>query len=149
MIRHMKIAEFLSIIFAIVLFSISTLGQTAHTPEKGSPERKAILDALRIPVERHLKQPIVFVTDNFKVQGSWAFVSGTPQSPSGGAPNYAGTKYAEAENEGAFDNNFFALLKKTAGKWKVTTYAIGCTDVCYTDWWRRYNAPKAIFPYTE
>jgi hypothetical protein len=128
---------------------VSVLGQGVYTPEKGSAERKAILDALRIPVERELKQPIVFVSDHFKVQGAWAFVSGTPRSPDGGMPNYKGTKYAEAQREGFFDNNFFALLKKTAGKWKVTTYAIGCTDVCYSEWWRRYRAPKAIFPYTE
>jgi hypothetical protein len=131
------------------LLTVSSFGQGAYTPEKGSAERKAILDALRVPVERELKQPIVFVSDNFKVQGAWAFVSGTPQKPNGDVPNYKGTKYAEAENDGAFDNNFFALLKKTAGKWRVTTYAIGCTDVCYTDWWRRFRAPKAIFPYTE
>jgi hypothetical protein len=135
---------------AITLFvAISAVSQSVHTPEKGSHERKAILDALRIPVERDLKQPIVFVPDNFKVQGTWAFVSGTPQAPGGGSPNYAKTKYAEAENEGAFDNNFFALMRKTGGKWKVTTYAIGCTDVCFADWWQRYKAPKAIFPYTE
>src|SRR5688500_16053617 len=98
--------------FAICVLLMTAVGayaQTAYTPEKGSPERKAILDALRIPVERALQQPIVFVPDNFKVQGAWAFISGTPQAPGGGAPNYAGTKFAEAENEGAFDNNFFAL----------------------------------------
>lgn len=141
--------RYLSLLVFTFFVVSAAFSQSVYTPEIGSAERKAILDALRIPVERDLKQPIIFVTDNFKVQGPWAFVSGTPQSPSGGAPNYKGTKYAEAENEGAFDNNFFALLKRTAGKWKVTTYAIGCTDVCYTDWWSRYKAPKAIFPYTE
>ena len=145
----MKSKVLASIALLIGVLAISSIGQSVYAPEKGSAERKAILDALRVPVERELKQPVIFVTDNFQVQGAWAFVSGTPQSPNGGAPNYKGTKYAEAENEGAFDNNFFALLKKTAGKWKVTTYAIGCTDVCYTDWWSRYKAPKAIFPYTE
>ena len=134
-------------IFLIVAFSVGGAAQNVYTPEKGSSERKAILDALRIPVERELKQPIVFVADSFKVQGTWAFVSGTPQTPSGGEPNYSRTKYAGYQD--AFDNNFFALFRKTGGKWKVTTYAIGCTDVCYADWWRRYRAPKAIFPYTE
>jgi hypothetical protein len=124
-------------------------GQKVYTPEKGSSERKAILDALRVPVERELKQQIVFVTDAFKVQGSWAFVSGTPQTPSGSEPSYKGTIYAEQYDSGAFDNNFFALLRKAGGRWRVTTHAIGCTDVCYADWWRRFRAPKAIFPYTE
>jgi hypothetical protein len=128
---------------------ISAAAQSAYEPAKGSPERKAILDALRIPVERDLKQKVVFVAEDFKVQGNWAFVGGTPQGANGEAPNYNGTNYADAVEAGAFDNNFFALLRKTRGKWRVTTYAIGCTDVCYTDWWRRYRAPKAIFPYTE
>lgn len=133
----------------VVTFAFSAYAQSAYTPEKGSPERKAILDALRIPVERDLKQKVVFVADNFKVQGNWAFVGGTPQNASGGAPDYSRTKHAEAENEGAFDNNFFALLKKTSGKWKVTTYAIGCTDVCYSDWPKKYRAPMVIFGMTD
>jgi hypothetical protein len=144
----MKTTVSFSILFTCILV-VAVSSQSVYTPERGSSERKAILDALRVPIERDLKQPIIFVTDNFKVQGAWSFVSGTPQTPDGGMPNYKGTKYAEAQKDGFFDNNFFALLKKAAGKWKVTTYAIGCTDVCYTEWWRRYRAPKAIFPYTE
>ena len=143
MVKKIGIALFL------ILFNFSAFGQAVYTPERGSAERKAILDALRLPVERDLKQKVVFVTDNFNVQGSWAFVSGTPQNSNGGSPDYSGTKYAEAVDSGAFDNNFFALLRKTSGKWKVTTVAIGCTDVCFADWWRRHKAPKAIFPYTE
>lgn len=134
-------------------FIITLLGavsaQAVYTPEKGSPERKAILDALRIPVEKELKQKIVFAADHFNVSGNWAFLGGDLQSPTGGQPDYRHTPYQEAKAADMFDNNFFALLKKTGGKWKVVTYAIGCTDVCYADWWRRHKAPKAIFPYTE
>lgn len=136
-------------IFFILVAAVSATSQAVHEPEKGSPERKAILDALRIPVERDLKQKVVFVADNFKVQGNFAFVGGTPQATNGGDPDYSRTKYADQFDTGAFDNNFFALLKKTGGKWRVTHYAIGCTDVCYADWWRRFRVPKAIFPYTE
>ncbi|MEO8042742.1 MAG: hypothetical protein ABI646_09050 [Acidobacteriota bacterium] len=133
----------------IITTAIAVAAQSVYTPQKGSPERKAILDTLRIPVERDLKQKIVFVAENFRVQGNWAFVGGTPQSVNGGSPDYTRTQYADAQESGAFDNNFFALVKKTASKWKVVTYAIGCTDVCYADWWRRHRAPKAVFPYTE
>ncbi len=140
-----------SILFIAVLIVLAggSSAQSVHTPDKGSPERKAILDALRIPVERDLKQKVVFVADNFRVQGTRAFVSGTPQNSSGGDPDYSKTKYADQVDSGAFDNNFFALLRKTGGRWKVTHYLIGCTDVCYLDWWSRYKAPKAIFPHTE
>ena len=138
--------------FILVFVSISyasAIGQSVYTPEKGSAERKAILDALRIPVERELKQKIVFAADEFNVLAYWAFVSGQPQAADGGQPDYSGTRYQEAQSEGAFDNNFYALLKKTNGKWRVVTYAIGCTDVCYSDWARKYKAPKLILPYSE
>ena len=129
--------------------AVSAIGQSAYTPGKGSAERKAIMDALRVPVERELKQKVVFVVDHIKVQGSWAFVNGSPQSPSGGQPDYRKTEYWDAVESDAFDNNYFALLRKTRGKWQVSTYAIGCTDVCYWGWWDEYKAPKAIFPYSE
>jgi hypothetical protein len=139
-----------SISLAIVLvLAGAAFGQKIYTPEKGSAERTAILNALRGPVEKQLKQKISFSVESFNVQGAWAFLAGAPQTADGTQPNYKNTPYEEAFDSGAFDNNFFALLKKTGGKWKVVTFSIGCTDVCYTTWWKDYRAPKAIFPYTE
>jgi hypothetical protein len=120
--------------------------QKTYTPEKGSTERAAILNALRVPVERSLKQKIQFSINNFRVRGNWAFLDGTPQNSSGGKPNYKNTQYQDAIDAEAFDNNFFALLRKTGGKWRVVKYQIGCTDVCYLPWIEYYKAPKAIFP---
>ncbi|HQU86568.1 MAG TPA: hypothetical protein PKY59_25780 [Pyrinomonadaceae bacterium] len=140
--------SFLAISILFVL-AFSAFAQKVYTPEKGSAERTAILDALRVPVEKELKQKIVFNIENFNVSGNWAFISGNPQDSGGNQPNYKKTPYQEAIEAGMFDNNFFALLKKTGGKWKVVTHAIGCTDVCYVTWWKDYKAPKAIFPYTE
>jgi hypothetical protein len=134
----------------ILIPACAAVAQKVYTPEKGSAERAAVLNALRVPVEKRLKQKISFNVETFNVQeGVWAFLSGEPLSTDGGRPNYKNTPYAEAVEAGAFDNNFFALLKKTGGKWKVVTYAIGCTDVCYAGWWKDYKAPKAVFPYTE
>jgi hypothetical protein len=137
------------LIFVIALIACVgfAAAQNVHTPDKGSAERKAILDALRSPVERDLKQPVIFAIDNFNVSGNWAFIGGTPQTSDGGRPDYSRTKYADAVDSGAFDNNIFALLKKSAGKWKVVTHLIGCTDVCYATWWKDHRAPKALFPY--
>lgn len=136
------------IFFVLIGLAAAAFGQSVHTPEKGSPERKAILDALRGPVERELKQKVIFVADKFNVQGSWAFVGGRPQAPDGSEPDYRNTEYFEAKKEGFFDNNFFALLRKVAGKWKVVKYAIGCTDVCYAEWWKEAKAPKTLFDIT-
>ncbi len=144
--RSRSIALFL---FTLLLLTGTARAQAVYTPAKGSSERKAILAALRIPVERELKQPIVFAAEHFNVSGKWAFAGGDPQAPGGGQPNYRGTPYQEAIDADMFDNNIFAILKKTGTKWKVVHYDIGCTDVCYADWWRRFKAPKSIFPYTE
>ena len=141
--------KYFSILLLIVTAAMSAAAQSVYTPEKGSTERKAILDALRVPVERELKQKIVFAANTFNVLGSWTFIFGTMQTPEGGQPDFSRTRYAEAQREGFFDNNFQALIKKTAGRWTVVKFQIGCTDVCYTEWWRQYRAPKAIFPYTE
>jgi hypothetical protein len=137
------------VIVCVIALVSGAVAQSVYTPEKGSAERTAILDALRVPVEKELKQKIVFNVENFNVSGVWAFISGDPQNTSGGKPDYRKTPYQEAIEADMFDNNFFGLLKRTGGKWKVVRYEIGCTDVCYADWWRRYKAPKRIFPYTE
>ena len=136
-----------TILISLVLFATTAFGQATTTPEKSSPVRKAIMNSLRVPVERDLKQKIVFVTDDLKILANWAFVSGRPTTPSGGAPNLKGTAWEGSED--MFDNNFFGLLKNDGRKWKVVAYALGCTDVCYADWWRKYKAPKQIFPHTE
>lgn len=139
-----------SSLIIIVLAGAMSAQQYAYTPGRDAPERKQILAALRLPVENELKQKVQFAVQHFKVQGNWAFVNGEPRNATGkGKPNYRGTEYQEAIRGDAFDNNFFALLKKTGGKWKVVTYAIGCTDVCYIPWVDQYKAPKTIFPYTE
>lgn len=136
-------------LFAVLILSCAALAQTAQTPEKGSAERTAIVNALRVPIEKELRQKIQFSIQTIKVKGNWAFINGEPQSASGGAPDYKITKYADALEEGMFDNNFQALLKKTGGKWKVVEFAIGCTDVCWEGWDKIHKAPRAIFPYME
>jgi hypothetical protein len=135
-----------TLIFILAALALAPAAQSIHTPDKGSVERKEILDALRVPVERELKQPIIFKLDNFNVSGNWAFVAGSSQTPNGGRPDFTNTKYADAIKYGAFDN-VFALLKKQAGKWMVLKHLIGCTDVCYATWWKDYRAPKTLFPY--
>lgn len=140
-------ARLLFIHTLVLLFATLVSGQQVYTPDKGSAERTAILNALRVPVERDLKQRVVFITDNFKVQGNWTFVSGRPTTPSGENPSLKGTAWDGEED--LFDNNFFGLLRKSNGKWRVVAHALGCTDVCYSHWQQRYKAPKVIFPYTE
>lgn len=138
-----------SCFFVLTIFAFTSFAQKTYTPAKGSAERTAIMNALRVPVEKKLKKKAIFAVNNFNVQGNWAFLDGTPQKPDGSEMDYRGTEYQEAIDAGMFDSNVFALLKKTGGKWKVVTYQIGCTDVCYLPWAKDYKAPKAIFPNVE
>jgi len=83
-----------------------------HSPPAGSPERKAIMDALRIPVEKELKQNVVFVTQSLKVESGWAFLSGKPQQKNGKPVDYSITEYSGRVEDGMFDDNIFALLQR-------------------------------------
>lgn len=115
------------------------------TPEKDSPERTAIMDALRVPVGKELKQEVIFTVDKLKVQGDWAFFSGEPKAKGGGEPNWKITKYQEFIDSGDFEKGLHALLKNTNGKWELVTHMMNCHDVCYLGWDTEYKAPKAIF----
>jgi hypothetical protein len=123
--------------------------QTVEHPAKGSEERAAILDTLRPVVEGKLKQKIVFIVNTINVQSNWVFIDGRLQTPGGKEPNWKNTPYAEAAKYDAQSDSVSALLKRSGNGWRVVMQAIGCTDVCYVDWWKRFKAPKAIFPYTE
>lgn len=119
--------------------------EALHTPERGSAERKAIMDALRVPVEKKLKQPVIFNIDHLKVQNGWAFLLGKPQQPDGQPVDYHGTDFQDAVDAGAFDDSIIGLLHEVRGKWRVVQYVIGATDVPYVDWDKKYRAPRAIF----
>lgn len=123
----------------------ATVKTGPYTPERGSPERKAIIDALRVPIEKQLKQSVIFKIDHLKVQSNWAFLLAQPQQPDGSSINYAGTVYQDAVDAGAFDDGVIGLLRNTNGRWRVVQFVIGATDVPYVDWDKKYRAPKAIF----
>ena len=133
---------------ALSLFGTLLCASTAvaqHTPEKGSVERKAITDALRVPVEKKLKQKVVFNIDHLKVQDDWAFLLGAPRKQNGDNIDYSKTSYAEQQRLGMFDDGISALLKKVKGRWRVVKYVIGATDVVYIEWDKQYRAPSGIF----
>ena len=147
--RHLKPVVVASLFILITLPVAPALSaQTRpYTPEKGSAERKAITDALRVPVEKKLKQEVIFKIDHLKAQNNWAFLMGTPRRPDGGQIDYRNTAYAEAQKAGAFDDGVMALLHKVGGQWRVVQYVIGATDMAYLGWDRRFHAPAAIFPH--
>ncbi|HEX8686792.1 MAG TPA: hypothetical protein VF736_21215 [Pyrinomonadaceae bacterium] len=142
----MRIRVSLLLPVILLLSAAAASAQKAtYTPAPGSAERKAITDALRAPVERELRQKVVFKVDGLKVQGGWAFLRGVPQTPDGGRLDYKATSYRQQVEEGVFDDGVVALLRKQAGRWRVVKYVIGATDVPYVTWDKDYKAPSAIF----
>jgi hypothetical protein len=130
----------------LVLGSIFAVAQERpYTPEAGTPERKAIMDALRVPIKKQLKKDVIFKIDALKVQNGWAFVRGVPKKPDGGPMDYRGTVYAANIQAGVFDDWFCALLRKRGDQWQVVQYSIGATDVVWEGWDKQYHAPSAIF----
>jgi hypothetical protein len=132
-------------LFVTLAASVAVAQGPPSTPKVGTPERKAIIDALRVPVEKNLNSKVVFQVSHLKVQNNWAFILGIPRQPGGKPIDYRNTPYQGAITSGAFDDGICALLKSEAGKWRVVQFVIGATDVPYEGWDKKYKAPAAIF----
>ena len=147
--RNLKPVAVASLVVLMTLLVAPAISAQSrpYTPDKGSAERKAISDAVRVPVGKKLKQEVIFKIDHLKAQSGWAFLMGTPRRPDGGPIDYRNTAFAEAQKAGAFDDGVMALLHKVGGQWRVVQYVIGATDVAYLGWDRRFHAPAAIFPH--
>ena len=95
-----------------------------------SPQRRAILDAVRPPIERTLRGPVEFVVQRIRVQSGWALVIADPQRPGGGAID--GSRYFTADEWDVMDNlTVNAVLRLRNGRWILVDHVIGPTDVWY------------------
>lgn len=136
------------VLFLVTLaLSATANAQKASTPKVGSPDRQAIMDALRPPFEKVLGKPVIFVVRHLKVANGWAYWEGEPKRPGNKPIDYSKTKLAEDYKQGVVDQISLALLQNVKGKWKVVHLAIGPTDYP-VEYWQEKNrsAPKSIFP---
>jgi hypothetical protein len=116
------------------------------TTTAASTERKAILDALRVPVAAEVHTQVLFQVNKLKILQGWAFLGALPVQADGVTMiDYHGTPYQQQIDEEAFDYGMFALLHQVGGKWTVVTYRIGATDIPYSDWASKYKAPASLF----
>ncbi len=164
--EDLRIKRIREIIFLILIIFItnSAFASEPYTPQRGSPERKAILDALREGLKQFPdKEPsgivfeykredvrlakwfieegkeITFIVNHFKVKDDWAWLE------------------VEGENYGI---DIAALLQKNEGKWVVRglvrpSYVVclsyeECVDVkayIYKRFMEKFSlAPADIFP---
>ena len=128
-------------------FAAPATAQRVHTPERGSPERTAILDGLRQAVAREIGVTLRFEVRDLRMLNGWAFADVKPIHPRGsGTYDYAGTPLEEEWNEGLMDDGIVALLRLRDGRWTVVQMAIGPTDVAWEGWDDEFGAPSALFP---
>ena len=140
----MRMKTLLSVLF--LLAPLLGLAQSEPvTPRVGSPERAALMNALREAVVPEVKQKVVFQIEELRILGDWAFLCGMPQNPDGSLPSYRGTKYEEAIREGMFDHTVCALFRKRGGQWTVVEFVLGATDVPWVAWPETHRVPPALF----
>jgi len=117
---------------ALVLLVTGILYAKPYTPKSGSAERKAILNALRVPIQREAKQAVTFYDVNMKVENGWAWVSCTPRDKSG--------------KKRLFEVDTFGLMHKSKGRWSVMHWGIaGDIGVACAAAKQYPKAPRAIF----
>jgi len=90
--------------YFLCFLSINSYSQNTYTPEKGSSERKEILDILR----KDYDQQTVFRVEHFKINGNWAAVHVTP-----------------LKNNKDVNDGFWSLLNKDSNRWKQVDWTKG------------------------
>lgn len=125
----------------------SAAAQRVHTPAAGSPERRLLMDALRLRMQREIGRPMIFGVLQLRVLGAWAFADVIPRKPDGSPFDWRGTRFEEARRDGVLDDASAALLRRTDGAWRVVRLAIGPTDVAWWGWEKETGAPRAVLPY--
>ncbi|HEY5711826.1 MAG TPA: hypothetical protein VIT38_08020 [Allosphingosinicella sp.] len=109
-------------------------------PAPNSPQRRAILDALRPAVARALGNPIEFVVTTARVHDGWALVVAEPQRPGGGRIDIRRAYPRDWENMDGL--TVTAILRFRGGRWTLVDHAIGATDVWYCG--GATGAPRAL-----
>lgn len=110
-----------------------------------SPEAPAVLQAAQAAAQGELKVPLALSPQTTRVSGAWAFVVAELRQPDGKPFDYTGTPQAEAAREGYLSRQCAALLTRRDGRWQVLELRLGATDVAWSGWAAKYQAPTALF----
>lgn len=113
--------------------------------ERGSLERKAILDVVRASVERRLGIKVVFVVERLATFGDWAYAGLHPRTETGARIDYRRTRYAKSYIPDQDSDFVDALLRRDGGSWSIVEETFLPTDVAWEEWQRNYNLPRRLF----
>jgi hypothetical protein len=107
--------------------------------EKGSPDRKMILDTVRPMVERLLNPPVTFQVETIRIAGDYAYLRMTPIRPTGDSIDTSQTNLTN-KNVGVLTQ---IVLKRDGGTWKLQDGSIGTN----AKWGLQFcnNYPRGLF----
>lgn len=123
------------VVFCAVLATAfwSTPLAKPYTPKPGSAERTAILNALRVPIQREAGEKIVFHHVTIRVENGWAWVVALSKDKSGKK-----MPLGDLMTQG--------LLRKVKGRWRVEHWGLsGDIGVACAAAKAYPKAPRAIF----
>jgi len=85
------------------------------------------------------------VVETLHVSGDWGFAVAEPRRPDGKPIAVSETRLIKARPIDAIDGlRTEAVFHKVGGRWRLSQYAIGATDVWYEPYCR--IAPKGLIP---
>ncbi len=120
----------------VLAFSLQTFAAEPTSPPKDSPERKAILDALRPPLNDAEGAKVKFVDPQIRVLNGWATVE---------------SKFVREDGSpvesGQLDFDYFAVAQRVGAKWRIRSWGFS-GDIGAVLEGRRANpeAPAKLFP---
>lgn len=110
-----------------------------YEPKAGTPDRKAIMDAMRVPVSKQIGEPVEF-TGSVKISGNWARFEGNVGTKSGKPPKKEDARFD-------LELDFLALLRKENGEWKVLSWGFSGDISAYMDAKKKFpEVPKELMP---
>ena len=95
------------LICLLCVMSMALFSQSVYTPEKGSKDRKEILDIFRDDFGKE-KSSILFKVDHFLISNNWACAYVTPLKNN--------IEYADPR---------WSLFNRIGGKWKIVDWSKG------------------------
>ena len=113
----------------LLVYALALVGAPAPPESIGGPDRKAILNVLRSPVEQRVGRPVEFVVTALRGKRGWAFVQAEPQRP-GGRP-IDGRPYFPDDWENMDGLTTTAILRRRQGRWRIVAMKIGALDAWY------------------
>jgi hypothetical protein len=92
-----------------------------YTPEKGSVERKQLLDAVRPQVEKSLGKKVVFIVRAMQIEGDYAAALLEPTTPNG-------KRIAVGKGGPADEDWIECAFKRQGGRWTVIAIDLGTQE---------------------